>query len=106
MNVSRLTRQMARIALVGATCVALYGLPAQGSVISISVDFSNWFQGHGTYGQHCYSQPQNRHWGRAAQYNLAGAIRIVASATTNRISSGSRLIHGTTDASKTTNSQS
>jgi len=68
-SVSGLTRQMARIALVGATCVALYSIPAQAADLSISINLSNWFQGHSTYSQRCYSQPQNGHWGRAAEYN-------------------------------------
>jgi len=68
-NGSGLARQIARLAVVGATCVALYGIPAQAQTITISINVSNWFQGHSTWSQHCNAQPQNGHWGRAVQYN-------------------------------------
>lgn len=69
MNRSGLARQIARLALVAATCVALYGLPAQAAGFTVSVNFSNWFQGHSAWSQRCYSEPQNGHWGRSAAYD-------------------------------------
>jgi hypothetical protein len=62
-------RRTVQCVLAGAACVVLSGMPAQATGVTISINFGNWYQGHTTWAAHCFSQPQQGHWGRNPQYD-------------------------------------
>jgi hypothetical protein len=62
------TKCMVSIVLVALACFMSWGIPAQAQSISIHINLSNWYQGHHVWAQHCYSRPQNGHWGRDRHY--------------------------------------